>query len=70
MDLIVAMIIPSSFGWITYVIFIIIMILIFFNKFTLAIIKTDVDQIFVDKEPQIWDDFDIAPELKVQNNDN
>ena len=70
MDLIGAMFIPSPFEWITFLIFIILMILIFFNKFTLDIIKTDVDQIFVDKEPQIWDDFDSPPELEVQNNDN
>ncbi len=70
MDLITAIIIPSEFGWITFSIFIILMLLILFNKFTLAIIKTDVDQIYADKEPQIWDDFDIPPELKVQNNNN
>lgn len=70
MDLIGAMLLPSPFEWITFLIFIILMFLILFNKFTLAIIKTDVDQIFVDKEPQIWDDFDIPPELEVQNNGN
>ena len=70
MDLIGTMLLPSPFDWITFIIFIILIILILFNKYTLSIIKTDVDQIFADKEPQIWDDFDIPPELKVQNNDN
>ncbi len=70
MDLIAAMFIPSPFGWVTFSIFIVLMFLILFNKFTLAIIKSDVDQIFVDKEPQIWDDFDTPPELKVQKNSN
>ncbi len=70
MDLIGAMLLPSPFDWITFLIFIILMFLILFNKFTLAIIKTDVDQIFVDKELQIWDDFDTPPELKVPNNGN
>ena len=70
MDLIGTMFLPSPFDWITFIIFIILIILILFNKYTLSIIKTDVDQIFADKEPQIWDDFDIPPELKVQNNDN
>jgi len=69
MDLIGTMLLPSPFDWITFIIFIILINFILFNKYTLAIIKTDVDQIFADKEPQIWDDFDIAPELKVQNND-
>ena len=70
MDLIGAMFIPSPFEWITFLIFIIVIILIFFNKFTLNIFKTDVDQIFVDKESQIWEDFDNPPELEVHSNDN
>ena len=70
MDLIGAMFIPSPFEWITFLIFIIITVLIFFNKFTIDIIKTDVDQIFVDKESQIWEDFDNPPELEVQSNGN
>ena len=70
MDLIGTMLLPSPFDWISFIFFIILIILILFNKYTLDIIKTDVDQIFVDKETQIWADFDIAPELKVQNNDN
>ena len=68
MDLMVAMIIPSPFEWITFLIFIILMFLILFNKFTLDIINNNVDQIYADKEPQIWDDFDTPPELNVQNN--
>lgn len=70
MDLVGTMLLPSPFGWITFIIFLILIILILFNKYTLAIIKSDVDQIFADKEPQIWDDFDIPPELKVQYSDN
>ena len=70
MDLTVAILVTSPFEWITFLIFIIIIILIFFNKFTLDIFKTNVDQIYADKEPQIWDDFDTPPELNVQNNGN
>ncbi len=70
MDLIGAMVIPSPFEWITFLIFIFVIILIFFNKFTLNIIKTDIDQIFVDKESQIWENFDNPPELEVQSNGN
>lgn len=70
MNLTVAMFIPSPFEWITFSIFIIITVLIFFNKFTIDIIKTDVDQIFVDKESQIWESFDNPPELEVQSNGN
>lgn len=67
LDFIASFIVPAPFEWIIFLIFTIVLIFIFSNKIIVNIFDVEEDKIYIDREPQIWEQFKIPPELKDQN---